>query len=169
MTAASDVVLRAQMGLARGPSFFPFVLVLFAWIYISSAHEQQSLSRSFYHIPTFCLSLPSTRSELFSEEPRLQFVPEQAKVFFGKKQKSLPHGALCSLTWPRAALCYSAAEERLFCLKRFINQILLYSCLLSLEHGCYWKLYSAPKYPDKLPRKDMYCIVKKWLFFSWIM
>lgn len=168
VTAASNV-LRAQMGLARGPSFFPFVLVFFAWIYISSGHEQQSLRKSLCHVPTFCLSLPSTSSKLLSEEPRLQFVPEQAKVFFGKKQKSLPHGALCSLMWPRAALSYSAAEERLFCLKRFINQILLYSCLLSLEHGHYWKSYSAPEFPDKLPRRGMYCIVKKWLFSSWIM
>lgn len=132
MTAASDVNLKAEMGLARGPSFFPFIPVLFTWICISSGHEQQSLSRSLCHVPTFCRSLPSASSELLSEEPRLQPVPEQAKVFFGKKQKSLPHGAPRSLAWPSAALSYSAAEERLFCLNRFINQIMLYSCLLSL-------------------------------------
>ena len=128
----SDVVLKAEMELAGGPSFLPFTPVLFAWICVSSDHEEQSLSRSLCHVPTFCCSLPRASSELLSEEPRFQAVPEQAKVFFGKKQKSLPLGALHSSAWPRAALSYSAAEECLFCLNRFINQILLYPCLLSL-------------------------------------
>lgn len=144
-------ILRAEMGLARAPRFFPFVPMLFAWICISSGHEEQSLSRSLCHVPTFCRSLPSASSELVSEEPRLQPVPEQAKVFFGKKQKSLLHGAPHSSAWPRAALSYSTAEEHLFCLNRFINQILLYSCLLFVITENHTQLQSLLiNFPEKL-------------------
>lgn len=132
MTTAFDAILKAEMGQARGSNFFPSVPVFFTWICISSCHKQQSLSRSLCHIPTFCCSLPRASSELLSEKPRLQSVPEPVKIFFGKKQKSLLHRALCGLAWPGALLSYSTAEKCLFCLNRFIIQILLYSCLLSL-------------------------------------
>lgn len=63
----------------------------------------------------------------------MQPVSEQAKVFFGKKQKSFLHGAPRGSARPRAALSCGAAEKRLVCLNMFVNQILLYSCLLSLQ------------------------------------